>query len=188
MAHFQRTLYTLLCHSEDTDLCLRRSKLSVPREAKRDETKCFLVSYCWFVICLDCARSHVFQNARCLGSRILASLSVRMIGGRAPYILNFSTRWNWMISFTFRPFYLGADWTGGCVGHSACPNALEKRKISACRIRTRVVQHRPAPSLFPLAVRPSKLGECFLRCRGTEVASQSIVTSQSPVTFRFRVN
>jgi hypothetical protein len=45
-------------------------------------------------------------------------------GDIAPWILNLSTRWMWMVSFTLRPLYSGeitpnTHWTGGWVGPRA---------------------------------------------------------------------
>ena len=50
-------------------------------------------------------------------------------------IFNLSTRWRWVISFTFRPLYPltinpGTHWIRGWVGPRASVKALEKRWIS----------------------------------------------------------
>jgi hypothetical protein len=62
-------------------------------------------------------------------------------GGIAPRILDLSTRWRWVVSFTPRPLYPrgrepGTHWIGGWVGPRAVLDAAVKRKIpSATKFR-----------------------------------------------------
>jgi hypothetical protein len=60
-------------------------------------------------------------------------------------ILDFGTRWRWVISFTSRPLYPwrnppGTYWIGGCMGLRAVLDFVRKRKLSPAEIRNPVVQ------------------------------------------------
>jgi hypothetical protein len=62
-------------------------------------------------------------------------------GGIAPRILNLSTRWKWVVSFTPSQLYslgksAGTHWKGGSVGPWACLDAVRKKKIATPGIQT----------------------------------------------------
>jgi hypothetical protein len=78
-----------------------------------------------------------------------------MCGGIAPRILDLSTRWMWVVSFTLQPLYPrerapGKDWIGGWMDTTAGLDAAVKRKIPSLRRelnpKTPIVQP-VAPSL-----------------------------------------
>jgi hypothetical protein len=48
----------------------------------------------------------------------------------APRILNLSTSWSYMVSFTIQPSYPCTHTTAGCVGPIASLDYVERRKIS----------------------------------------------------------